>query len=926
MKLTRSQLLFILAALTIIIAVITNIATEQVPESLKGHLWMAWPLLAVLAAVFLLLTYLSSREESKAPSPKFSLKDYYAALKRRYQSLDLDALTPPQKEEYLQLRLRSIFVEQSVRENPPPVELPKEVWEKLQREGEIHPDDLPEGVTPDDLRQTRELYYKEPQQLALDALTMPKHRHAVVLGDPGSGKSTLARYILLSLAEHDPDSKLGRAFKNHIPLLIELRILAGLREEHKCDTFLEYLEYLGKTEGWHLTEAALHQHLETDGRAVVIFDGLDEIFDPEDREQIARRIAGFANDYPKARVLVTSRVIGYRRAILTEAGFSHFTLQDLDENQVAAFVGRWYELALSSKPDEARARTERIMHSFRQSASIRQLAGNPMLLTIMAIIGKHQELPRERWKLYDHAASVLIQHWDVQKHLEKQRIEADFIGEEDKKELLRRIAYRMQSGAGGLAGNYIHREQLQAEFETYLVERYAQPRDRAVTISRSMIDQFRTRNFILSLYGANVYGFVHRAFLEYFCATAFVYKFEKSREMTPEQLNAEVYGAHWHDESWHEVLRLICGMIDERFAGNIIDFLVDNTKNPLPEDLDKNPPWNIALAVQCLAEVRNLTILAAPAERVLRAVFDLFKKAMESINYSIETFVDRQITPAAEAIGANWPNREVLAGMLKDYKPPRYASMLAEGFGKFVAAVGAGADVVHAQLIENATSGDTSQRTLTPFALAKGWRTDPQTFNLLQHQASADEDGPTRWVALKAIVEYFDDVQQGTFTLLLNRAANDSEELVRVFAIQALSDKKSGDLELLPVFIKAAEDPSMWVRFLAIHALNSYRTDPRIKPALYKCVVDGDSMFVRASAYRTLINLFGDDPQTLELLSDRAVSDPDALRRFEILDMLATRRRDVRVMELLRERARNDPDELVRSRAAELVEGLRDEG
>ena len=128
---------------------------------------------------------------------------------------------------------------------------------------------------------------------------------------------------------------------------------------------------------------------------------------------------------------------------------------------------------MSDRPDEAKERRERILKSFKESASIRQLAGNPMLLTIMAIIGKHQELPRERWKLYDHAASVLIQHWDVNKHLKDASIDADFIGEDDKKELLRRLAFRMQSGDGGLAGNYIHREQLQDEFESYLKERYA---------------------------------------------------------------------------------------------------------------------------------------------------------------------------------------------------------------------------------------------------------------------------------------------------------------------------------------------------------------------------------------------------------------------------------------------------------------------
>ena len=83
-----------------------------------------------------------------------------------------------------------------------------------------------------------------------------------------------------------------------------------------------------------------------------------------------------------------------------------------------------------------------------------------------------------------------------------------------------------------MAGNYIHREGLQDEFESYLKERYSQTPDRAKVIAEAMIQQFRERNFILSLYGANLYGFVHRAFLEYFCASAFVRKFEKTKDLT----------------------------------------------------------------------------------------------------------------------------------------------------------------------------------------------------------------------------------------------------------------------------------------------------------------------------------------------------------------------------------------------------------
>ena len=248
----------------------------------------------------------------------------------------------------------------------------------------------------------------------------------------------MSRYVLLSLIGLpyvlDANEKLRQSFPDHLPLLVELRLFASVRAEGKCDTFLDFLDYLGRTEGRGLNCEALHDYLKNDGRAVVIFDGLDEIFDPNDRETVSRQIVGFATLYPKVRILVTSRIVGFPQKVMESGGFTVFTLQDLDEAQVKQFVGQWYALALSDRPAEAEQRSQRILRSFAESASIRQLAGNPMLLTIMTIIGKHQELPRERWKLYDHAASVLIEHWDINKHLRNHRLlnHGDFIGEDEK--------------------------------------------------------------------------------------------------------------------------------------------------------------------------------------------------------------------------------------------------------------------------------------------------------------------------------------------------------------------------------------------------------------------------------------------------------------------------------------------------------------
>jgi predicted NACHT family NTPase len=89
-----------------------------------------------------------------------------------------------------------------------------------------------------------------------------------------------------------------------------------------------------------------------------------------------------------------------------------------------------------------------------------------------------------------------------------------------------------------------------------------------------MLRQFRDRNFILSRFGAEVYGFVHRAFLEYLAAAQIVHRFTDERSLSEHDLVHGVFGARWADPAWHEVLVLVAGMINERFVPAIIDMLL----------------------------------------------------------------------------------------------------------------------------------------------------------------------------------------------------------------------------------------------------------------------------------------------------------------------------------------------------------------
>ena len=62
------------------------------------------------------------------------------------------------------------------------------------------------------------------------------------------------------------------------------------------------------------------------GRAVVIFDGLDELLDTARRADVTTRVERFCAEYPLAPVLVTSRVVGYDQARLDDRQFTCYRL------------------------------------------------------------------------------------------------------------------------------------------------------------------------------------------------------------------------------------------------------------------------------------------------------------------------------------------------------------------------------------------------------------------------------------------------------------------------------------------------------------------------------------------------------------------------------------------------------------------------
>ena len=411
----------------------------------------------------------------------------------------------------------------------------------------------------------------------------------VVLGDPGSGKTSLLKFLVMRWVNQQS----GNAHGGLLPIWVDLKEYAQQRQ-----ALLKYCESGSATYGLDARE--VEKRLRS-GEVALYLDGLDEIFDGPRRGAVIEEIAVYAARYAPAPIVLTSRIVGYEADRLRNAGFTHATLEDFDNDQISGFLAKWHDAAEDDAKERARLQRQ-LEHALRESRAVRELAGNPLLLTMMAILNRNQELPRDRVELYAQASRVLLHEWDASRS-----IPVDTFARQEKEELLRELAGTMQS-RGNLAGNLIERDQLIDVIQRFLKNLgVSEPYDKSVLL----VKQLTERNFILCYAGVDRFSFVHRTFLEYFCAAWFVDLFEKKQTLTLPKLKTDVFGRHWKDETWHEVLRLIAGMVDEKKAEELILFLME-------QDGRNDKLSNLMLAAGCLSEVRNRRAIRTTDEALRR--------------------------------------------------------------------------------------------------------------------------------------------------------------------------------------------------------------------------------------------------------------------------------------------------------------------
>ncbi|WP_334986858.1 HEAT repeat domain-containing protein [Nostoc sp.] len=807
----------------------------------------------------------------------FNLPQYLETIRERYGNLKLDSLETTAREH--PVNLWQMFIPQNVRQVYQVLpELPKEHLRRLQESNQLDAEFEIEKFKEETERYQRN-YFEQPIRSVLDVVRdQQRKNYLVILGDPGSGKSTLLQYLALDWVEKTLEQN---DFNLPIPLLIELRNYMRDRDAGSCNNFLQFYHNSPNC-FYHLNQHKLHEQLKA-GNALVMFDGLDEIFESAKREEVITCIHRFTNEYPDVQVIITSRIIGYKQQQLRDAEFRHFMLQDLEPAQIQDFIQRWHDKTFTQAEErDKNIKRKRLQRVINESKAIAELAQNPLLLTMMAILNLKRELPRDRSELYKDASEVLLHNWDDGRNLKPDE-RLDIIDYKDKQAMLRQVAYQMQTSEKGLAGNIIYADDLEAIFTKYLQSiPVSDARDKA----RRLMKQLRDRNFILCFLGADYYAFVHRTFLEYFCAWEFVWQFEKERSITIEFLKTEVFGKHWHDETWHEVLRLIAGMIDARFVGEILDYL-------MVQDGEEEGFINLFLAAKCLAEVRNRLVIASVANKLLNELKDLTKY---DLWYYYELYDDEEETELVQEIRTQAV--ATVAAIWKD-----------------------NSDTLH-WLKDRATADDDwDVRGAAIEALASNLPDDLDTRSFLKDRATADDDENVRRAAIEALASNFKD-DPDTRSFIKDCATTDDDENVRRAAIEALASNFEDDPDTRS-FIKdcATADIAWDVRYAAIEALASnFKDDPDTCSILKDRATADHDWDVQRAAIEALASNFKDDPDTRLFLKDLTTADEDwNVRRAAIEALASNFKDDLDTCSILKDLTTTDEDWNVRRAAIEAL-------
>lgn len=463
----------------------------------------------------------------------------------------------------------------------------------------------------------------------------------VVLGHPGGGKSTLSTRICYDLAKEGNLRIVGGRVLT--PILVVIRDY-GVEKKNHSVSILQFIKTVSNANYQIYPPDNAFEYLLLNGRAMVVFDGLDELIDISFRQEISSDIESFCNIYPSVPVLITSREVGYELAPLDEEMFNVFRLSDFDDAQVKNYISKFFSLDMDLKFEQ---KSEKVSSLFEETASISDIRSNPLMLALISNIYRGENyIPKNRPEVYAKCAEMLFERWDKGRGI---TVVLPF--EAHISPAIKYLAFCIYTDVN-LQGGIAESKLIKIASE-YLLQKRFEDHDEAEKAATAFVEFCRGRAWVFTDIGTTeserLYKFTHTTFLEYFTA-AYLVRIHVTPDSLFPVLEPKILNREW------DVVAQLAFQIQHKHSEVAGDQLLSKLLDAAKKMSNIEKSNILSFATRCLRFI-------IPQPKITRLI------TIEAIDHCLDQkyAMDYPIEIVASLLSSCDENREAIASTLVNY-------------------------------------------------------------------------------------------------------------------------------------------------------------------------------------------------------------------------------------------------------------------